>query len=370
MKTYRKDKQIKSDDEARKGFRVYKEISANAEAMKTLQADKQIRTSGTAMKALRLKKTDIEKGYLILVNPSHSLKHDLPSERIVSAYPDTIYTLLKHRAFANISDEGIDRTNIILERQTAKMLSKVMNILGCDREIVFVSGYRTMQEQKTIYADSLKDNGAEFTKKYVAIPGCSEHQTGFAVDLAKYSDSIDFIRPSFPYTGIYGHFRDICAQYGFIERYPAGCEHITSIAHEPWHFRYVGYPHSKVMKRKDLTLEEYTDYLRQFSYQRNHLRLELNRHNYEIFYVPIKNKSERELKNKNETKSETKNETKSETKIKTESKIENKSEVKYKSEIEIESKDKTETIIEIPDGIPFQVSGNNVDGVVVTLWRD
>ncbi|HZK19420.1 MAG TPA: D-alanyl-D-alanine carboxypeptidase family protein, partial [Treponemataceae bacterium] len=154
------------------------------------------------------------------------------------------------------------------------------------------------------------------------------HQTGFAVDLAKYSDTIDFIRPSFPYAGICGHFRDICAQYGFIERYPAGREHITSIAHEPWHFRYVGYPHSEVMKRNDLTLEEYTDYLKQFSYQRNHLRLEVNWHNYEIFYVPIQNESEKE------------------------------------------SESKTETVIEIPNGIPFQVSGNNVDGVVVTLWRD
>lgn len=29
------------------------------------------------------------------------------------------------------------------------------------------------------------------------------------------------------------------------------------IAHEPWHFRYVGMPHSEIMTFKGLTLEEY-----------------------------------------------------------------------------------------------------------------
>lgn len=317
-----------------KTLRADKQKRAGDEAMKTLRIDKQIRAGGATRRVLRFEKADISKGYLILVNPSHPLKRNLPSEHLVSVLPDTTHTLLEHRPFTSLGGRAaIDTTDILLERQTAKMLSKVMNILGCEREIVSVSGYRTMLEQQTIYADSLNENGEEFTKKYIAIPGCSEHQTGFAVDLAEYSELIDFIRPSFPYTGICGHFRDICVQYGFIERYPAGREHLTSIAHEPWHFRYVGYPHSEVMKRSDLTLEEYTDYLKQFLYHRSHLRLEINWHDYEIFYVPIKNESERERENEDQ--------------------IEN-----------------TETIIEIPNDIPFQVSGNNVDGVVVTLWRD
>ena len=44
---------------------------------------------------------------------------------------------------------------------------------------------------------------------------------------------------------------------GFIERYPKGKERITGIAHEPWHFRYVGTPHSERMAGLGLTLEEY-----------------------------------------------------------------------------------------------------------------
>ncbi|HWQ78566.1 MAG TPA: D-alanyl-D-alanine carboxypeptidase family protein, partial [Anaerovoracaceae bacterium] len=61
--------------------------------------------------------------------------------------------------------------------------------------------------------------------------------------------------------------REFSVQYGFIERYPAGRERVTHIAHEPWHFRYVGYPHSELMTEKALTLEEYTDYLRQFPHR-------------------------------------------------------------------------------------------------------
>ncbi|MDD4296482.1 MAG: D-alanyl-D-alanine carboxypeptidase family protein [Ruminiclostridium sp.] len=250
------------------------------------------------MRILRFEKADISKGFLILVNPLHPLKDDIPKENLVPANSDAAF--------------------ILLERQTAKMLSKVMFFLRCERKIIPISGYRTLQDQQKIYADSLCEHGKDFTKKYVAIPGCSEHQTGFAVDLALNRETIDFIRPDFPYAGICGRFRDISIQYGFIERYPAGREQITSISHEPWHFRYVGYPHSEVMG--ELTLEEYTDYLKQFSYQSNHLKIKINNCEYEIFYVPIQNGKE--------------------------------------------------AIINIPEGIPYQVSGNNVDGVVVTLWKD
>jgi D-alanyl-D-alanine dipeptidase/carboxypeptidase len=212
-----------------------------------------------------------------------------------------------------------DAVDILLENQTAKMLSEVTALLNCGQEIVPVSGYRTMHEQQELYADSLREHGNDFTQKYVALPGCSEHQTGLAIDLAENRGSIDFIRPDFPYTGICARFREYSVHYGFIERYPAGREQITRIAHEPWHFRYVGYPHSEMMTRENLTLEEYTDYLKQYPYQGFHLHHKSRSGSFEIFYVSVQ--------------------------------------------------DNKEAVVEIPDGIPYQVSGNNVDGVVVTLWK-
>ena len=251
------------------------------------------------MKTLRFYTSDLSAGHLILVNPSHPLKADRKRETLAPARPGA--------------------AGILLEREAAEMLTRIMTLLMCEDRITPVSGYRTMEEQRSIYKDALREYGEAFTRSYVAIPGCSEHQTGLAVDLAERRGEIDFLRPDFPYTGICGRFRELAAEYGFIERYPAGRENITRIAHEPWHFRYVGYPHSQRMKEQAMTLEEYTSYLRQFSYTGEHLCFRCGEEELELFHVPVPSAGE--------------------------------------------------AAIEIPDGMRHQVSGNNVDGVVVTLWR-
>ena len=97
----------------------------------------------------------------------------------------------------------------------------------------------------------------------MALPGCSEHQTGLAIDLGLAADEIDFIRPDFPADGVCGAFRRRAADFGFVLRYPAGKEAVTGIAHEPWHFRYVGVPHARLMTEMGLTLEEYVAWLRE-----------------------------------------------------------------------------------------------------------
>ena len=155
---------------------------------------------------------------------------------------------------------------VLLETRASAMLTGALERLGAVGEIVPVSGWRSRAEQQQIWDGSMAENGEDFTRKYVAIPGCSEHQTGLAIDLALRSDSIDFIRPDFPYDGVCGRFRAIAADYGFIERYPAGKEKITGIAAEPWHFRYVGRPHARLMRDMGLTLEEYVELLRGYPY--------------------------------------------------------------------------------------------------------
>lgn len=51
----------------------------------------------------------------------------------------------------------------------------------------------------------------------------------------------------------------ICADYGFILRYPKDKEEVTGVSYEPWHFRYVGYPLSRKIMSQKLTLEEYLE---------------------------------------------------------------------------------------------------------------
>lgn len=177
--------------------------------------------------------------YLILVNRQHPISRE----------PDDLVSA------------STEHAEIKLRRAAQTALAELLRAIGSGDKIVPVSGYRSQEEQTAIYESSLVENGLAFTEKYVAFPGCSEHQTGLAIDLALNQDVIDFIRPNFPYDGICDEFRNLAPKFGFIERYPKGKEQITGIAHEPWHFRYVGCPHAEIMTMQNMALEEYIETL-------------------------------------------------------------------------------------------------------------
>lgn len=234
----------------------------------------------------------IHSGLLILVNAEHPIQH---MERPVLA-------------------PAVPGSDILLDTRAAAMLSGLISRLGAAGEIVPVSGWRSAEEQQEIWDGSTRENGAEFTRKYVALPGCSEHQTGLAIDLALRADSIDFIRPEFPYDGICGRFRALAADYGFVERYKSGKEDITGIAAEPWHFRYVGRPHARIMCDMGFCLEEYVEYLRSYPYPERLLEVRGEIYEAEVGFAGARD------------------------------------------------------ALGLPDA-PYQVSGNNVDGYIYTLWR-
>ena len=131
-----------------------------------------------------------------------------------------------------------------------------------------------------------KKEGEAFTKQFVAKPGCSEHETGLAIDLARAARNIDFIRPHLPYDGACGRFRALAAKYGFIQRYRAEKTAVTGIACEPWHFRYVGAPHAQLIEQNGLCLEEYAAFLREMGPQQ--CRLAGGRAA-QVLYVPCEN---------------------------------------------------------------------------------
>lgn len=251
------------------------------------------------MNIIRLGKEKRYAGNLLLVNGNFPLPLSSQNELwpVDTRYPD-----------------------ILMRREAVNALQLVLQKIGCKDEIVPVSGYRSAVEQTRIYENSLKENGKEFTKKFVALPQHSEHQTGLAIDLGLKKEEIDFICPEFPYEGICNEFRKTALQYGFIERYPKGKERITGIGHEPWHFRYVGHPHSEIIGKHGFVLEEYMDYMKQFPYNEKHLRIKSCSGDWEIFYLPA---------------------------------------------------DETgETTVTIPSDVIYLVSGNNVDGFIITIWRN
>ena len=175
----------------------------------------------------------------------------------------------------------------MLARRAAEPLRRLVRALGGWSVLAPVSGWRSQREQQEIYESSLRQNGRAFTEQFVALPGHSEHQTGLAIDLGPAGPVVDFIFPDFPYCGICQEFRRRAVDYGFVERYRAGKESVTGIAHEPWHFRYVGRPHAAIMMQRDLVLEEYHSFLKNFPLGGTPLCWKEGKGVWEIVFVPL-----------------------------------------------------------------------------------
>ena len=73
-----------------------------------------------------------------------------------------------------------------------------------------------------------------------------------------------------------------CAKYGFIVRYPKGKESKTSQTFCPWHLRYVGNVHAAIIAEKGFCLEEYLEFLNDYTFD-NAFVYNLNGVNYEIY---------------------------------------------------------------------------------------
>ncbi len=219
------------------------------------------------MRAPITQRCSLYTGNLILVNGARPCRAPLPKQALVPVNESCC--------------------EVLLERRAAALLDKLMADIRGWTKIVAVSGWRSRDEQQEIWDTAMREHGETFTKQYVAKPGCSEHETGLAIDLGERRDEVDFIRPAFPDTGICQTFRRKAARYGFIQRYPADQEHTTGIAHEPWHFRYVGAPHAEIMTRFGFTLEEYHVFLTRFPDGKRPFIFEKGAMRFEISYLSV-----------------------------------------------------------------------------------
>jgi D-alanyl-D-alanine carboxypeptidase len=69
-------------------------------------------------------------------------------------------------------------------------------------------------------------------------------------------------------SGKYQWFSDNCHKYGFILRYPAGKTDRTGVDANASVFRYVGTAHAKYIKENNLCLEEYVEFLKTYDYKK------------------------------------------------------------------------------------------------------
>lgn len=155
-----------------------------------------------------------------------------------------------------------------------ELVSGLVADTGCD-DLLLYSGHRTLADQQRIWDSNLASYGEDYTKTYVAVPGHSEHHTGYACDLGFYTDdglSIPLVDHEYgPW--VWAH----CTEYGYILRYPAEKADITGIGHEQWHFRYVGLPHAYASDVTGLCLEEYLDHLKGYTADTKMLHISADR---------------------------------------------------------------------------------------------
>jgi len=127
-------------------------------------------------------------------------------------------------------------------------------------QTVLLGSYRTVKQQENIFAKNLSEFGLEYTRKYVAIPGCSEHHTGLAIDVGILLEG-KLYRTKEELLSLEHLFKIVQKKlpgYGFLLRYPKGKESITKIAYESWHYRYIDSPQiAQEITDQGICFEEY-----------------------------------------------------------------------------------------------------------------
>ncbi|MGE7824164.1 M15 family metallopeptidase [Paenibacillus sp. NPDC093718] len=243
----------------------------------------------SAVQTIRVTEEQVTRGNLVLVNKDHPLDPQ--------AVPKDIVTLFENNDLMH-GYVVLDNT-IRLSRSVAEKFGDMIEAAGEDgvNHFMISSGYRDEGEQEELYREKGSD--------YALPPGYSEHNLGLSMDIGSTQQSIDR-SPEGKW------LKEHAWAHGFILRYPQDKTEITGIQYEPWHFRYVGQPHSMIMKELNLTLEEYLDYLK----EKSSYRTTVEGKEYEIKYVPVTSK---------------------------------------------------DMEIEIPAGSEYEISGNNIDGIIVTV---
>ena len=189
------------------------------------------------------KKMDDKYDYLVLVNKESKL-------------PDNWESIVELVDTKNAWDEDIK-----VEKKAFEKYKELKASL--EKEDVYIeldSVFRSVKEQQELWDNWTKEKGIDYVKKYVAVPGYSEHHTGLAIDICIKKkgkliyENEDMIKEK----EIFKKIHNKLADYGFILRYPEGKDDITGYSYEPWHLRYIDSVEiEKEISSKGLTFEEY-----------------------------------------------------------------------------------------------------------------
>ncbi|PHD61185.1 D-Ala-D-Ala carboxypeptidase VanY [Bacillus toyonensis] len=146
----------------------------------------------------------------------------------------------------------------------------------------------------------------EMGSDYALPAGYSEHNLGLSLDVGSTQTKMEKAPEG-------KWIEENVWKHGFVLRYPKNKSNITGIQYEPWHIRYVGLPHSAIMQEKKFTLEEYLDFLK----EKKEISTNVEGKEYKVSYYKVSNN----------------------------------------------------TTINVPINQHYEISGNNMDGVIVTVHQ-
>ena len=218
-------------------------------------------------------KADLGIGELVLINGDNEYTERDLSESIVKMYENMGTSCYKLSYNTNEAQKSI-------MPPLNSMMSDFYELYN-HNDVTITSALRSFDAQESIYNNDDEDI---INSESSFAPGFTEHHTGYAIDLTLVSDSSKITK--YDGTGDYAWINENCYKYGFIVRYPEDKEDVTGVNYEPWHFRYVGIPHSFIMHDNNFTLEEYINDLKRYVFGYEHLEYDQYGYHYEIYYVP------------------------------------------------------------------------------------
>lgn len=239
------------------GFHMYRSftpISQGSESMDLVGGGSESEAATepkTVYENVSVSNEDVHAGDLILVNTDTAYVEENPTE-IVSIYDHKTDNYHVSGTETSLRQPALDALNQMLD---------AFYVATGHQDMIVISGYRTTQQQQELYDADLAETG-EQTSTRVALPGHSEHESGYALDFSLYTDGVQY---DYDGTEEYAWINENCAHYGYVLRYAEDKQETTGIQAEPWHYRYVGQPHATYMMENNVCLEEYLTLLKNYT---------------------------------------------------------------------------------------------------------
>jgi zinc D-Ala-D-Ala carboxypeptidase len=178
------------------------------------------------------------------IDPTSTVKTDPSNTTNIASKNSAENTLLGHFAYKEAPQAdlvSITNNGIRLRKAAAKQFQNMISAARSQGvNIVVISGFRSISEQKHLFFDVKAQRGQVAAKRATvsAPPGYSEHHTGYAVDLGDSGVPATNLNQNFENTRAYKWLQANAARYSFEISFPRN--NIQGVSYEPWHWRYVG----------------------------------------------------------------------------------------------------------------------------------